>query len=134
MAIAKVLSTAIMVWFFILVCTVNILFDELKNRLETMVDIGLNNENAAEELKAWKKHHALVCQMVTCINISFGLNLVVAFAHGFVTFITNFYRFIANAEGGPIFVKSSFLLIFIQQAIFLSIFIIASYRLQSWVL
>ena len=40
MALAKVLSSAIMMWFFILVCTTVVLFEfELKTRLEKMVEM-----------------------------------------------------------------------------------------------
>ncbi len=123
-----------MVWFLILVSTTIVLFDELEKRLEKMVNIGLNDTKVAGDLKVWKKHHSLACQLVTCINNSFGLNLVIAFSHGFITFVANFYRFISGLPIHGIAPSLPFIFIFIQQAVFLSIFIIASYRLQSWVI
>ena len=89
---AKTLSATILMWFFILVGTVLVLFDELEKRLKAIVKIGLNCKKGAEELKEWRKQHALVCQLVTRINKSFGLVLLIAFSHGFVSFITSFYR------------------------------------------
>lgn len=127
MALAKVLSSAIMMWFFILVCTVVVLFEfELKTRLAKMVETGLKDERVVEDLIVWREHHALVCQLVTCINHSFGIILAIVFSNGCITFIADFYRFIRSFQ-------MDFLFIFIQQALFLSIFIIASYRLQSCV-
>jgi len=123
---AKILSCKIMSWFLVLVSTSIVLFDVLNERLEKMAEIGLNEEKVVEGLMTWKEHHALVSQLVTCINKSFGLMLAIAFSHGFVTFITNFYRFVSA-------LNMQFLMIFIHQAIFLSVFIVASYNLQFWV-
>ena len=73
---------------------------------------------------AWKEHHALVCQLVNCMNKSFGLILAIEFSNGFVTFITSFHLFVSA-------LNIAFLMIFMHQAIFLSIFIVVSYNLQS---
>lgn len=63
-ALAKVLSSAIMMWFFILVCTAVVLFEfELKTRLEKMVETGLKDKRVVEDLVVWKDHHALVCKL-----------------------------------------------------------------------
>ncbi len=121
------LKCVTMMWFFILVCTTVVLFEfELKTRLEKMIEMGLKDERVVEDLVVWRDHHALVCQLVTCINHSFGIVLAIVFSNGCVTFIADFYRFIRSFQ-------IDFLFIFIQQALFLSIFIIASYRLQSCV-
>ena len=103
-----------------------------------MTEIGyLNFKAGVENLMAWKEHHALVCQLVSLVNKSFGLILVIAFSHGFVTFITNFYRFISSAflssDTGSLKSYLPFLLILLHQAAVLSIFIVTSHRLQSYV-
>lgn len=119
-------------WFFILVRTVVVLFDVLKQRMETMVEIGLYVEEVSEDLKAWKRNHSLVCQLVTCINRKFGIILVIAFSNGFVSFITNFYRLFSTWQTEKE-VNLPYLYLFIEQSLFLSIFIIASYRFQTYV-
>lgn len=122
-------------WFFILVRTVVVLFDVLKQRMEAMVEIGFNVEKVAEDLKAWKRHHSLVCQLVTCINQKFGIILVIAFTHGFVAFVTNFYRFFSSWQTDEdVNLPLPYLFLFIEQALFLSIFIISSYILQTYVI
>lgn len=127
-------NTTILMWFFILVSTAAILFDELKKRLQKIAETasGLNTKNGAAEFKEWGRHHALVCKLVNRINDSFGIILVVAFSHGFISFITSSYRFINFLVNGDNPLEYFlYLFIFIEQAVFLSIFIIASYRLQS---
>lgn len=131
---AKTWSCVILAWFLVLVSTSIVLFDVLIDRLKNMVEIGLNLKGVTEDLIVWKEQHALVCHLVSLINKSFGLILVITFSHGFVTFITNFYRFISGLQQA---IDDSsnmpFLTIFIHQAVFLSFFIVASYRLQCYV-
>ena len=128
-------TVAILMWFFILVTTSSALFDELEDRFNMIIKIGLNCKTGAEELNRWRKHHALVCQLVTHINTSFGFVLVIAFSHGFVSFINNFYQFIVLSiqQNGGLSNGVPSLLVFIQETVFLSIFIITSNRLQSHV-
>lgn len=131
--VAKIWSCAILVWFLLLVSTSISIFDVLIDRLKNMIEIGLNVKKVVENLIEWKEHHALVCHLVSLINKSFGLILVITFSHGFVTFITNFYRFISGLQQANNSSNMPFLTTFIHQAVFLSLFIVISYRLQSYV-
>jgi len=131
---AKTWSYTILVWFFVLVSTSIVLFDVLIDRLENMVEVGLNVKKVVEDMIKWKEQHALVCHLASLINKSFGLILVIAFTHGFVTFITNFYRFISGLRQASDYSNTPFLTIFIHQAVFLSFFIIVSYQSYTYVL
>jgi len=130
MSVSHVWTSIIMIWLFILICTAIYLFDALEVQIQAInKEANKSASKLIEDLKTWKRDYSLVSHSVKEINRCFGSVLLVAVTYAFVTFITNFYQFITGvqSDGSPGF---PYLFNFLKGVIFLSIFIIAAYRLQ----
>lgn len=133
MSLSHIWTSIIMIWLFILICTAIYLFDALEVQIQTInKEEKDSTRKLIEDLKTWKKDYSLVSHLVREINRCFGSVLLVTVTYAFITFITNFYQFIMGVQyyGSPGF---PYLFNFLKGGIFLSIFIIAAYRLQVYV-
>lgn len=130
--IAGISSSSIIILFWIMVSTTIALFRLLGNRIRAIV--SRTSPMDLEELLVWKNHHAMVCHLVSLINRCFGSVVLISICHGFLIFIANFYQFVVAFEDSNWSSGVSYLLVFLQQVILLSIIIVVSTKLQREVI
>lgn len=125
-------TTSILILLWVLINSNSYFFQVLNQQIKDLAKRSYAIR--LEELKIWKSNFACVCRMVHWINHCFGLIVLIAVSHGFLTFIANSYQFLARMTGlkdDQHFSGLSFLFLVIQEFTFLSILICTSYNLTS---
>ena len=74
----RLTDLAILSVFFALILTASLLFTELDDRIEDILNSTNNKRSQISfKLNRWKRQHHLVCQLVDCINDTFGLIVLI---------------------------------------------------------
>lgn len=81
-------------------------------------------------LENWRRQHTLVCQLVDRINSCFGIILLVAMTHSFVSFISDTYE-IALAYTNNSTLELRFFIRLFQHFTLLTLVCLGSYLLQA---
>lgn len=67
--------------FIAVVIVASLLFEELRNRVECLLEYSIDDSQLSTALSSWNRHHHLVCSMVDCINKTFGLIILIQLGH-----------------------------------------------------
>lgn len=133
LAMVKIFPLTIYFTFWILVRTAYLLFSVLKQQIKQVTKNGKSIE--LSQLKEWKVHHRLTCDLIKKINSCFGIVILILISRTFGQFVYNIYQIVSN-----LFIKETgfgskyFLFTFFQKTTLSALILLASCRLARKVI
>ena len=93
-ALPYAMASSISCLFFVLVSISIIFFRQLQNTMQQ----GWKVVPSETEMEHWKQNYVLICQLVTEINLCFGIVLLFTICYGFINFINYSFNLSYPAE------------------------------------
>jgi len=93
LSLTECFPSIIIILLWILAHSASIAFTVLKRRMKK--SLAEDKTIKLNELRTWKLHHGLICNLIKRINSCFGIVNLLIMIHTFITFIYNVYQFVA---------------------------------------
>jgi len=93
MTLTELYPASIIIMLWVLVRIVSNIFTVLKRRMKQLL-INENKMIELDDLRKWKVHHGLACDLIKKINFCFGMINLLIMIRTFITFIYNVYQFV----------------------------------------
>lgn len=116
--------------FIVVVSVTALLFEELDDRVESILGSAMDDSRFSTDLESWKRHHRLVCHVVDSINKTFGLIVLILLGHVIMewTILTGKIIFSILLHG--IF-KKDLAMIFLEYFFLLLVLVLPSWNLRT---
>ena len=135
----ETLSFSILVLFCVLVWSTSHIFRNLNLEIiyftsPTSLSLDSSLGCVRTQLENWRRYHTLACQLVVQINKCFGIILLVAMTHSFVSFIIDSFEITIMAFNYNHLPQTHFVIRFGQHFFHFLMVCLGSYLLQSEVI
>lgn len=130
--VSETLSLSILVVFCLISWTISYIFHYLnfKTGELTMKASPGSPDIVVNQLENWRRQHAFTCHLVEKTNSCFGIVLLIAITHSFVSFITDTFE-ITMAFKTSNSLQTHFIIRFVQHFFLLSLVCLGSSCIQS---
>lgn len=82
--------------FVAVVFVAALLFQELEYRVDSVLGCSMNESQFSKDLDSWKRHHRLLCNLVDCINKTFGLIILIMLSQSMIELTITIGRLMLN--------------------------------------